>query len=412
VELADTTAGPAGPYRALRHVRPYGWIPTFETGGRYDDFIGFWTYGADLVDRHRWQLRLTASPQSGQTQGSADYTFAGLPVIPGLDMHPAVTLAASRNWDLAFEDRERERYIDEREDVAQVILSLARARWRARTSVSLAGERVWRSRDLHGFGPQDQLRDPMDDLLGIRGSVVFSSFILPPFAISRENGVVLQATARERSDRAPTRFVNQQGTTVTLDGSYREYSTWNAGYLALPLPGFARHVLAVRGSGLLREGPGAGTSGVGGASGAPFGLALPGGSDVGGASRLLPIRGFPENARRGTRAWTASAEYRLPLLVLATSFRPLPIFADRLSGAAFLDAGHAWCGPADAARLPAAICPSQDATDPPLLAAGAEFTMWLSIYGAQAPVRAGFGLPLAGTDNRELRFHILVSPGF
>jgi hypothetical protein len=411
VATADTTAGPPRRYAAARHLRPYGWIPTFEVGGVHEDFIGAWIYGADIVDRHRWELGASLSPGSGQSQGHARYTFAGLPATRLA--HPTLALGLNRSWELALEDREQERYIDEREDRAELIMGLSRVRWRARGSLTVAGEVVHRSRHLHGFPANVTLRDPDDDLLGARAGLGFANFITPPFAISRENGVSLQTSVRQRWDRNPRSFTDSQGREVTIDGGYRELTTWNAGYRALPLPGFARHVIAVRGSGLFREGPGAGTSGIGGASGAPLGIGVPGLlGDVGGASRLLPVRGFKENTRRGTRAWTASAEYRFPLLILATALRPLPVFADRTGAALFLDAGHAWCDAATAARLVAAACPFTDAAAAPLVAAGAELTTFFTVYGVSAPLRIGFGTPLQGADTRRPRGYLLVSTGF
>jgi hypothetical protein len=413
VAAADTSAGPPRRYGALRHTRPFGWAPTVETGGVHDDFLGFWTFGSDLVDRHRWQFSLSASPSSGQTQGRLDYAWMGLPSIRGTNVHPSVNFGLRRNWDLAFEDPTNRRYIDEREDLAHAGLSLTHVRWRSRTTVTTAAELIRRSRDLHGFRPGERLRDPTDDLAGARGSVAFSTFVLPPFAISRENGVILQVTGRDRRDRASESFTDAEGRPRTTDGSYRELTTWNAGYLAFPLPGFARHVLAVRASGLLREGPGAGVSGIGGVSGAAAGFALPGfGGDLGGEARLLPVRGFESGARRGTRAWTASAEYRLPLALLAGPLRPLPLYADRLSAALFMDAGHAWCAPSDVARLPAGTCPSSHASDAPLLGAGAELMLSLTVYGAAVPLRAGVGVPLQGQARQAARGYFLLSPAF
>jgi hypothetical protein len=410
VAAADTIAGAPRRYSALRHVRPFGWFPVVDAGGVHEDFVGIWMYGADLVDRHRWELATSVSIGSGQTQGRASYTYAGLPAHRLA--HPTLSLGVTRNWDLALEDTAQQRFIDEREDRADLILGFTRMRWRARSSFSVAGEVVRRARHLHGYPANAALRDPDDDLFGVRAGAGVATFISPPFAISRENGVSLQLAVRQRWDRNVRAFTDAQGREVTFDGGYRELTSWNAAYRALSLPGFARHVVALRGSALMRDGPGAATTGIGGVSGAAFGLGIPGvAADLGGVGRLLPVRGFDEGARRGTRAWTASAEYRFPLFILATSLRPLPVFADRMGGALFVDAGHAWCDAPAAARFTTS-CTSTRPGDEPLVSAGAEVTTFLSLYGARAPLRIGFGAPLQGSTGRRPRAYVLISTGF
>src|SRR5690606_38072453 len=90
-----------------------------------------------------------------------------------------------------------------------------------------------------------------------------------------------------------------------------ELTTHNALYTSLDLPGFARHVLGLRASGLHRRGGGATPSSIGGASGIL--IAAPVDIDLGPGTLLLPVRGFARGVRAGTSAWTATAEYRFPI---------------------------------------------------------------------------------------------------
>jgi hypothetical protein len=241
----------------------------------------------------------------------------------------------------------------------------------------------------------------------MRLTTAFASASMPRFAISREDGVALQVTLRRRWDRNPYETVSDDERLI-LDGSYSEITTWDAAYLALPLAGFARHVIAARFSGMWRDGPGAHPAGIGGASTQT--VWLPGlAQDIGGTSRLLPVRGFDPGVRHGTRAWTASGEYRFPVALVSRALRPLPVFVDRLSGSAFVDAGHAWCRPAGQHVLP---CPSVSHTDPPLLSAGAEFTSLLSLYGVALPVRIGVAVPLQGDTRTSTRLYVLGGAGF
>jgi Tol biopolymer transport system component len=409
--MADTVTSDPGRYRPLRHLRPYGWLPVYESddAGRY---FGFWSYGADLVGRHAWSATASLDPGSGRTQAGLRYDYRGLPALPAIGLHPRISLFADRDWSVVLRDPPNSRQIDEREDRGEVALSLDRPRFRSRIGLTLGAEVVRRARHLQGFPAGTTLRDPDDDLVGLRASTFYARFVSPPRAISRENGVLLQVNARQRWDRN-VRQATVQNTPVTFDGGYSELTSWNAAYLALPLPGFARHVIAARASGLLRDGPGAGLSSVGGVGGSAFGLGLPGVvDDIGGTARLLPVRGFEPGTRQGTRAWTASAEYRLPVALVGRGLPPLPLFVDRISAATFLDAGHAWCDEATAQRLATGRC-STSASDTPLLAAGAEATFFLGAYGFALPLRFGAAVPLHNdAPTRQLRGYILISTGF
>jgi outer membrane protein assembly factor BamA len=165
-------------------------------------------------------------------------------------------------------------------------------------------------------------------------------------------------------------------------------------------------VLALRISGLLRDGAGASISSIGG-SGAGFrvpGIAY----DFGESATLLPVRGFRRGERAGSNAWTASLEYRAPIALIDAALRPF--FFDRISGAVFADAGHAWCSADVASRF--AACTSTSGSDSPLLSAGAEITALIGFLGIHAPLRFGGGIPLRGGIESEPRFYISIGPSF
>jgi hypothetical protein len=410
-QQVDTTAGQPRAYRGLPHARPRFWLPYVETGGTTNTFYGVWMFGSDLVDRHRWDLLFSVAPQSGQTQGRLVYGFSGLPVIRALSLQPGIALSLARDWDVYNARRGAgEPYIDEREDAAAATLGLTRRRWRSVSGLSLTGEVVRRSRYLYDAGDSLRLRDPADDLIGARASTWFSNAVAPPFAISRENGVTLQLSGRRRWERDPMTAVIDERE-VQIDASYSEITTWNAAYLALPLPGFARHVIAGRASGLLRDGPGAGLSNIGGSSAAGF--SVPGVSGtLGGGSTLLPVRGFDRGVRHGDRAWTATGEYRFPVALVAASLRPLPLYFDRLAGAVFVDAGHAWCSATTAERLPASFCPFTSASASPLVGAGAETTAFLSAFGIPVPLRLSIAAPVSGGTDSKPRLHFTAGQSF
>ena len=404
---ADTLTGAPRDYSPLRSLRPHFWLPVLETGVVEDaTFIGVWLYGQDLIDRHSWQASFAVEPGEGRTQGWLSYTFRGLPTIAGLGLHPTVSALVERDWD-EYVPRVQpgEPYIDEREDVAAVQLDLIRARWRSTSGIGIAGERLRRARYLYDAPAGSYLADPDDPMWGMRAAAFTSRYVAPPLSISREDGYTLQVAARRRWESEIRTRETDQGT-ITYDAAYRELTSWNTAYLALPLPGFARHVVAVRASGLLRDGPGASITRIGGAGGS--GVGVPGTTwDFGGSSGLLPIRGFPRGVRIGSNAWTASLEYRLPIALLDAPLRPF--FFDRISAALFADAGHAWCSDALAARFSA--CTSTDPHGSPLLAAGAEMTARIGILGLDLPLRAGAGFPLRGGSSSP-RFYLRSGPSF
>ncbi|HEX6308201.1 MAG TPA: hypothetical protein VFZ69_08445 [Longimicrobiales bacterium] len=405
---ADTMTGEAHGYSALRSLRPYFWAPFASyDDGREELYLGAFTWGQDLVQRHAWDVAFAIETGSGRTQGLLGYTYRGLPTMPGLGLHPTIGAFVAREWDEFFRSADPDGpYADEREDVAGVALGFTRPRWRVTTGFGVLGERVLRSRYLYNAPPNTVLRDPDEDLWGVRLNAFRAHFVTPPLAISREAGYSLSVAARQRWD-SHARTIIEDTVSFVLDGGYRELTTFDAAYLALPLAGFARHVLALRFSGLLRDGPGASLSRIGGASGAGFaisGLA----SGIGGTSLLLPIRGFERGVRAGTDAWTATAEYRFPLALIDAPLRPF--FFDRLSGAVFADAGHAWCDDDFAARF--AICTSTAPDDAPLLSAGAEVTLLVSLLGVTAPIRVGAGFPIRGGTDSSPRFYITTGPAF
>ena len=61
---------------------------------------------------------------------------------------------------------------------------------------------------------------------------------------------------------------------------------------------------------------------------------------------FFPVLGFLRGERFGRYAWTASIEYRLPLLNISRGLGLVPFHMDRTSGSLFFDAGNAW-GPVE-----------------------------------------------------------------
>jgi hypothetical protein len=371
-EHGDLT--PSRSYSVLATLRPYYWLPYWSGSTFTGTFHGVQTGGEDLVGRHGYTLAAAYAPRQKLLEGRLDYRYAGLG-------NPVLSLSAERQWD-AFPVTTSNvpwAFMVEREDALRVTATLVSRQIRSAKSLSVGAEGVARHRSLReadGYA----VRNPNDRLAGVVVQGAFANYRAQPFSISPEDGLSLSLTGRRRWDLRP-------GTAA--DGSpvrqgYDELSGQLAAYKALPLPGFAHHVLAARGSARWRQGAGASLFGIGGASGTALDLGL---EAVGGNYRFLPLRGVPDDARFGTRAWSASLEYRFPIALVGRGYRLLPLFLDRLSGTFFLDAAHAWCSNGEQERF-ATRCGTADV---PLAAAGAELGI-----DAGLRLRGGIALPVQG----------------
>lgn len=378
---SDVEITAAREYSAWRSVLPTFWMPIGYRGGLGELYVGAASSGRDLLGRHQWSGSVTVAPASGRFEGGFGYTFAGLG-------NPVLSLNVSRDWDRTFgvlvDSVPRAAVASE--DVVSLTASLIRPRWRSSATLTAGVEGVFVRREVVDRAAAPVRHpDERDDMVGVVAGASYASFVTPAYAISREDGISASVAGRARHETDP------------LDGNgrgYREASARTALYKALPLPGFANHVAAVRLSGITRRGGGAEPTDIGGTSGGPlsvFGLTMAGGS------RLLPVRGFADGERAGTTAWTASFEYRLPIALIGRRPRLSPLFIDRISGALFADAGDAWCTGAAATRYRVCQPDQGGATSPrsPLLSAGAELVIDAALGSfAGGRLRFGTAVPL------------------
>jgi hypothetical protein len=146
---------------------------------------------------------------------------------------------------------------------------------------------------------------------------------------------------------------------------------------------------------------------VGGVSGG-FLDVLPGYA-LGEGRRTFPVRGFPSASLLGIRAFSATAEYRMPLTLSGRGLGTLPMFLDRTSVTVFGDAGSAWCPQIFAARAAPtpSLCTSSHVSSglvfltPQMIgSAGGELNISAAIFSWDVPVRFrfGFAVPVVGTD--------------
>lgn len=366
------------PYSAWPTLRPRAWRPNV-----YDEdglFFGARVEGSDLVGRHAFAASAAIQPKHGLVDAGAGYDYAGLG-------NPVLGFRFWRLWDqipIVPTEEAPTAALYDREDGASISATLLRRRARSAAVLTVGGEGVIERRHLFnapGFKPAYA----GTTFAGAFVQAGYSNDQTYPFSISRENGVSLSGTLLRRWDLER----NATASGDPIDRSYDEARLTATGFRSLRGPGFANHVLALRVAGAARTGPGADAFGIGGASGSPLDFGLLGAV---GSRRAMPVRGFGPSARVGTRGWTAALEYRFPLALVGRGVRLWPLYLDRISGAAFIDSGDAWCTPAQLSILSG--CDAAGAA--PLVGAGGEL---IADVTAILPLRlrAGVGFPLQGS---------------
>ena len=387
------------PYRSFRSLRPTYWEPLLESpestlgleviGGGYR----IATSGNDLVGRHGYSAWGRLIPRDGRVEGTLAYAFDGLG-NPSLAL--AVTQLHGRGGARLGEREDGGTdtlFVVERERTIDVSAGFRRRRFRSFTGLTLSMGHSWVSSELLDMSLEPSelftLARPIRRIGRATATVTWSTARGHAMSVSRENGI--SGFIRGRAERVldlPDEQVGDPARDDALDDVTGRLSL----YKSLGGPGFARHVIALRASGGVADGPGAHGFHfeVGGASGSTE--RITGFSVFGGAPLLFPVRGYGQQARRGRYAWSAAAEYRFPLFLLRQGLGAWPLYLDRASASAFLDAGNAW-GPDEGEGL----FPSEKAAT--LVSAGVELTVnALPLWANPLDLRVGVGLPLVARD--------------
>ena len=123
---------------------------------------------------------------------------------------------------------------------------------------------------------------------------------------------------------------------------------------------------------------------------------------VGEGRRTFSVRGFPAASTYGTRAATASLEYRAPLVLAARGIGLLPFFLDRSSLTLFGDYGIAACASDPLYR---STCAPSPLIGMPIASAGAEILLSAAILEWDTPQTLRFGLaaPVVGRERAGAR---------
>jgi hypothetical protein len=372
----------AHPYHAARQLVPRYWIPTVYTSDRAL-VLGATTSGSDVVGRHAYIASVEASTRRNEQGGGFAYAWSGLG-------RPVLQLGASQGWDgagtIVRPNGDVAGTLRRRTRLLQGGLTATRPRTRNYLAATAAG----------GVELRDYTTDP-GELLGALSDGYFRSTHRRPFAL-----LGLAATNVQR----PSRSISaEDGLTATVSGE----RLWDrderrgahtraigalAGYRSLDLPGYAHHVLALRAAGGWTDSEDGSDLSVGGVSSEPLGS----GSLSLGGTRDFPVRGYSSGALSGTRALSATLEYRAPLTFPSSGLGFL--YFDRTSLAMFADAATAWCG--GPART-AGTCGARTRPGTPIASVGAEWVVDLAIlYDSPLSLSLGYAQPVGALRRTEL----------
>ena len=375
--VVQPAAAPMRPYSALRSLMPRYWEPVLTSAPGDGTILGAATGGEDVIGRHSYGALYQFSTARTESEGFFAYRYAGLG-------QPYLNFTASQEWEhfgIVNRDGDDLGVLARRERVAGLSATFVRPRVRTSASFSVGGDMELRDyrADPDSLGPLlvegtlDSRRYP-----SVFASAGWSNTRFPSLAISREDGIAVSATARQRwrSD--------------DFSSASRSILGVVQGYKSLDLPGFAHHVLAVRIAGAAADRRAISTYSVGGLSGGS--LELVSGVSLG-SRRTFGVRGFSPSSEQGVRAAAGTVEYRAPIGAPSRRLPFIPLLFDKISLSAFGEAGRAWC-PADDDGL----C-SVYRGGPWLGSVGGEVDFDTAIlYDFPARLRLGVAVPVAGRE--------------
>ena len=376
----DPIVAIATPYRARRTVRPTWWLPAATSTSEGRANVGFLTAGADVVGRHQWIAQAQFEPRNIELSGAGAYTYARFG-------NPTLTLAAQSDWShFGVFDMADNRVGTLAGQTTIFGASVLAMRRRIRHSAFL---RVGYEFEIERYRtyPAGLIDDLSNDYFRQTHtypqpfvSLGMSTMQRPGLSVSTEDGIAVNATYRARGRYA-------------VDGSLAHEAT-AALTLAksIPMPGYARHVVAVRAAAGALSGDARLALSVGGISGTAVEV-LPG-LTLGGDSRTFFVRGFEAGAQRGSRAGAASVEYRAPLFRVGRGYRFVPAFLQKTALIAFSDAAAAWCD-TEVADTPSCEAPLRPRSI--IASAGGELVLDGAVFGESLyRARFGFARPVRG----------------
>ena len=323
------TAARSKRYSAWATIRPTWWLPVVRATDPGTSSIGFTTGGSDVVGRHAWIADASYENSRQEITARLSYAWArlGVPVVQA-DYSNEWAHGAIRTNTGTFAG-----YLGERSRRGALNLIFDRPRVRLSSYLVLGGE--LEAIDYRSYPGDLLVRLAVPSLLGVTNTQALqivagaSTMQRPGNAVSVEDGVSVALSHRARYGVG----LQRADVTETIVSASMAKS--------LPLPGFSRHVIAVRGAYGVTGHRTRSAFSVGGVSGRTLEL-LPG-VVIGSAARTFGVRGFEGGTLLGVRAMAGSVEYRAPLTLIGRGVGLLPLFFQKTSVTAFADGGTAWC---------------------------------------------------------------------
>jgi hypothetical protein len=298
---------------------PRYWVPQLHDERTTGLFFGALTGSADPIGRTQYSVSLAVAPETGRWEAAAALAHQRW-------QRTTLDLSLSQAWsDAGRYARAAGDTVDlgERQRVVASGVTVRWRRWRSAVAARLGGVVEHNTViALDSGGPSFVNPTYLGGVLGLAASHTHR----PALAISPEDGGSLSTALRYRREIGGSRWSTEVRASV-------------AGYLGLPARTFARLVLAATARVGATWGPAAPLYAIGGESSEPWEIA-PGWSV--GTRRGFPLRGYPPNAERFTRASIGIVELRVPLWLIGRSGLTLPLGIDRVSLAAFGEIGGGW----------------------------------------------------------------------
>ncbi|HEX9221595.1 MAG TPA: hypothetical protein VF858_14010 [Gemmatimonadaceae bacterium] len=382
--LGTSDTSRATSYSPWLSLLPRYWFPVLESTTTDGTSFGAFTTGFDIVSRHSYTLEALHNSRWDENSAWLSYRYSGLG-LPLIDLYASQNYS-NANFTLVNGSLSSPFGFVERQRIISLQTTLIRPRFRTYTIASIGAQ----LENLAYSTVPDTVLQHLSSFYStgrnypaLIASAGFSNAQRPRLSISPEDGISITVSARQRW---------QGGTT---GGSTRSVVGVSSLYKSLDLPGFAHHVLALRGAGGLTDDRSPNLFSAGGISGTSLEV-FPGFS-VGQQRRNFGVRGYPAGTEGGTRAYSAAIEYRAPLFAPSRGFRFIPVFVDRTSLSFFGETGRAYCpASADVAN---GVCRNIDIGNPAMTSAGAELNIDSGLQlDVQARIRVGVAFPLV---NRE-----------
>jgi hypothetical protein len=385
-------------YSPWRSLLPTYWEPIITQYTDNGFLLGAATSGNDVIGRHSYYLQAAYNTKFSDVEGYGAYQYGGLG-------QPFLNLTAEQSWEhfgLVDQDRNPVGDLDRRARIVGLSASFTRPRARTFTSFVFGGDVESRS---YSTSPDTLLAllperfSRTRNFPSIFAGASWSNAKRPGLSISREDGIALSATGRQRWESGE--FSDASRSVVGVSALYK----------SLDLPGFAHHVVAVRGAAGIADSRSITAFSVGGLSGGS--LPVLEGIDVGGERRTFGVRGFSPSEERGTRAVALTLEYRAPIAAPSRRVPFIPLLFDRISIAPFAEAGRAFC---PAAADSTDVCNASDDDRPWLASVGGEIDFDTALqYDVPARFRLGFAVPVAGrrvSDARPVSVYLTIGSSF